>query len=261
MTSWRRKTCPVAKPKSSSLSSANGPESLQAQIERQIRDAVRAGALRPGAAVPSTRDLAADLGVSRPLVMEAYAQLAAEGYLALRQGAAPRVSEFAATAAPVIPPNSIEVPEEFRYNFKTGTPDLQSFPRAQWVRAASKAIRSHGARGIRLWIPDRRDSAPRGARRLSRTGARRQRRPAAGPLRRRVRSGADALCGSALESGHPADRCRGPRLHRPQRDPQIRLRDDPRPRRRRRDHASPNWKRPRPRPCCSPLRISIRPAG
>ena len=55
-----------------------------------------AGALRPGAMVPSTRDLAADLGVSRPLVMEAYAQLAAEGYLALRQGAAPRVSEFAA---------------------------------------------------------------------------------------------------------------------------------------------------------------------
>ena len=120
----------------------NGAESLQAQIERQIRDAVRAGALRPGAAVPSTRDLAADLGVSRPLVMEAYAQLAAEGYLALRQGAAPRVSEFAATAAPVIPPNIIEAPEEFRYNFKTGTPDLQNFPRAQWVRAASKAIRS-----------------------------------------------------------------------------------------------------------------------
>jgi GntR family transcriptional regulator/MocR family aminotransferase len=119
-------------------------ESLQAQIERQVRDAVRNGALRPGAAVPSTRDLAADLGVSRPLVMEAYAQLAAEGYLALRQGAAPRVSEFAAKPAPVIPPNAIEAPEEFRYNFKTGTPDLQNFPRAQWIRATSKAIGAMG---------------------------------------------------------------------------------------------------------------------
>jgi len=118
----------------------NGRESLQAQIERQVRDAVRSGALRPGAIVPSTRDLAADLGISRPLVMEAYAQLAAEGYLALRQGAAPRVSEFAAQPSVAIPADAIQQPEEFRYNFKTGTPDLQNFPRAQWIRATSKAI-------------------------------------------------------------------------------------------------------------------------
>ena len=115
-------------------------ESLQAQIERQVRDAVRSGILRPGAMVPSTRDLATNLGVSRPLVMEAYAQLAAEGYLALRQGAAPRVSEFAGRPAVAIPADAIQQPEVFRYNFRTGTPDLQSFPRSQWIKATSRAI-------------------------------------------------------------------------------------------------------------------------
>ena len=54
--------------------------------------AIRDGALRPGAQVPSTRDLARQLGISRRVAVEAYAQLAAEGYLSLRQGARPRVS-------------------------------------------------------------------------------------------------------------------------------------------------------------------------
>src|SRR5688572_33492126 len=85
--------------------------SLQTQIERQVRDAVRSGVLRPGAIVPSTRDLAAELGVSRPLVTEAYAQLAAEGYLSLRQGAAARVSDFAGRPAVAIPPDAIQQPE------------------------------------------------------------------------------------------------------------------------------------------------------
>ena len=42
----------------------------------------------PGARVPSTRDLARQIGVSRRVVVDAYAQLPAEGYLSLRQGAA-----------------------------------------------------------------------------------------------------------------------------------------------------------------------------
>ena len=49
--------------------------------------------------VPSTRDLARQLGVSRRVVVDAYAQLAAEGYLSLRQGARPRVSDAAAVAS------------------------------------------------------------------------------------------------------------------------------------------------------------------
>ena len=75
-----------------------GDRTLGAQIEDQIRNGVRAGTLKAGALVPSTRDLAEQLGVSRPLVVEAYAQLAAEGYLSLRQGARPRIAAVAATA-------------------------------------------------------------------------------------------------------------------------------------------------------------------
>jgi GntR family transcriptional regulator/MocR family aminotransferase len=68
-----------------------GSRTLGAQIEDQLRRAIREGTLKAGARVPSTRDLARQLDVSRHTVVEADAQLAAEGYLVLRQGARPRV--------------------------------------------------------------------------------------------------------------------------------------------------------------------------
>src|SRR5258705_1795725 len=74
-------------------------ETLGAQIEEQLRAAIREGTLPPGARVPSTRDLARQLGISRRVAVDAYAQLAAEGYLSLRQGARPRVSEAGAAPA------------------------------------------------------------------------------------------------------------------------------------------------------------------
>src|SRR3954470_14634037 len=86
----------------------DGPGTLGAQIEDQLRCAVREGTLRPGAQLPSTRDLARQLGVSRRIAVEPYAQLAAEGYLALRQGARPRVADAAApvraNGRPAAPP-------------------------------------------------------------------------------------------------------------------------------------------------------------
>src|SRR5215471_3919617 len=81
--------------------SREGPGTLGAQIEDQLRRAIRDGALRPGARLPSTRDLARQLRVSRRVVVDAYAQLGAEGYLTLRQGARPQVSEAAAAVAGV----------------------------------------------------------------------------------------------------------------------------------------------------------------
>src|SRR4051794_14343651 len=71
----------------------DGPDRLGAQVETKLRRAIREGALRAGTRVPSTRDLARQLGVSRRIVVDAYSQLAAEGYLVLRQGARPTVSE------------------------------------------------------------------------------------------------------------------------------------------------------------------------
>src|SRR5215218_84931 len=71
------------------LRRGDGP--LHAQLEAQLRDGVRGGRLAPGVRLPSSRALAAELGVSRGVVVEAYAQLSAEGYLAVRAGAAPVV--------------------------------------------------------------------------------------------------------------------------------------------------------------------------
>src|SRR5215216_4895843 len=76
----------------------DGRRSLAAQIEDQLRRSIRAGTLHPGTRVPSTRDLARQLRLSRGVVVNAYAQLGAEGYLVLRQGSQPRVSEAVALA-------------------------------------------------------------------------------------------------------------------------------------------------------------------
>jgi GntR family transcriptional regulator/MocR family aminotransferase len=114
-------------------------ETLGAQIEGGLREAIRSGALRPGARVPSTRDLARQLGVSRRTVVEAYSQLGVEGYLVMRQGARPHVSEAAGgggdggAAAPTAPP----VP---RYDFRPSVPDVSTFPRAAWLRAVREAL-------------------------------------------------------------------------------------------------------------------------
>ena len=78
----------------------SGPLTLGRQIEDQLRQAIRDATLRPGARLPSTRDLALELGVSRPIVVDAYAQLAGEGYLELRPGARPRVTGCAGPCQP-----------------------------------------------------------------------------------------------------------------------------------------------------------------
>ena len=71
-----------------------GAESLAGQLKRQLRAAIRGGSLRAGLSLPSTRALAAELGISRPIVVDAYEQLAAEGYLQTRQGARTTVAEL-----------------------------------------------------------------------------------------------------------------------------------------------------------------------
>jgi GntR family transcriptional regulator/MocR family aminotransferase len=117
----------------------DGPGTLGAQIEDQLRTAVRDGTLHAGARMPSTRDLARQLGVSRRVVVDAYGQLAAEGYLALRQGARPRVADGAASVAaaadaqlrPARPP---------RYDFRPSVPDVSTFPRTAWLRSVRQAV-------------------------------------------------------------------------------------------------------------------------
>ena len=120
--------------------SRDGPGTLGAQIEVQLRRAIRSGGLRAGAQVPSTRDLARQLGVSRRITVDAYAQLAAEGYLQLRQGARPRVTAGAAAGAP--PARLPAAGPSPRFDLRPSRPDVSAFPRSLWLRCLRHAVQS-----------------------------------------------------------------------------------------------------------------------
>src|SRR5213593_3220393 len=99
-----------------------GQGPLREQLESQLRDAIRRGTLRAHTPLPSTRALAAELHVSRGVVVEAYAQLAAEGFLVARAGAATRVTEVARHDPPALP-ETREAPP-VRFDFRVEAADL-----------------------------------------------------------------------------------------------------------------------------------------
>jgi GntR family transcriptional regulator / MocR family aminotransferase len=111
---------------------------LRKQVEAALREAIQAGRLRHGERLPSSRELARNLGISRGLVQDCYAQLQAEGYLSTRVGSATRVAMVAEA-----PPALVETVREppLRVDFASGVPDLASFPRADWVWAMREACR------------------------------------------------------------------------------------------------------------------------
>ena len=116
-----------------------GSSPLRTQVEEQLRAALREGRLTPGTALPSTRALARELGVSRGVVVEAYDQLAAEGYLASRQGAPTRVAETAFHAAGAEPARQPE--RAPRFDFRPGAPDVGLFPRTRWLASLRRGLR------------------------------------------------------------------------------------------------------------------------
>jgi len=110
---------------------------LHRQIEASIRDSIRAGRLPRGSSLPATRLLAADLGVSRGVVVEAYAQLTAEGYLASRVGGYTQVAAGPAPAATGLRLAREPAPP---IDLSYGRADVSSFPRAAWLRAIRGAL-------------------------------------------------------------------------------------------------------------------------
>ncbi|WP_141746204.1 GntR family transcriptional regulator, partial [Streptomyces sp. EN16] len=79
----------------------SGTGNRRALLMDALREAVRSGRLAPGARLPPYRSLAADLGLARNTVADAYAELVAEGWLAARQGSGTRVAERAVPVTPV----------------------------------------------------------------------------------------------------------------------------------------------------------------
>jgi len=104
-----------------------------------MRELIRERTLSAGARLPSSRALADDLGVSRRLVVDAYAQLLAEGYLTARPGAGTYVAASAGQArGRSAPPAAAPL----QFDFFPGSPDLASFPRTLWMRALRDVLRS-----------------------------------------------------------------------------------------------------------------------
>ncbi|MFG3495282.1 PLP-dependent aminotransferase family protein [Streptomyces sp. NPDC047928] len=135
---------------------------LRAGLMDALREAVRSGRLAPGVRLPSSRSLAADLGIARNTVADAYAELVAEGWLTARQGSGTRVARRAEPRrseprrgdprraerrggrhVPMPLPWQGTTPARRGRPLHTlhpGTPDLGSFPRAEWLKAARRAL-------------------------------------------------------------------------------------------------------------------------
>ena len=115
-------------------------DALHRQIEASIRERIRSGALPGGAALPPSRTLAGELGVSRGVVVEAYAQLVAEGYLISRSGGYTQVADRRArpepasmVAAPLPGPRPA-------VDFGYGRANVAAFPRAVWLRSLRRVL-------------------------------------------------------------------------------------------------------------------------
>jgi GntR family transcriptional regulator/MocR family aminotransferase len=124
-----------------------GPELLialrggrrRAQLEDRLRELIRSGVLPAATRLPSSRALAGDLDVSRRLVVDAYAQLLAEGYLVSYRGAGTYVADNAGIADGVAAPPQAR---PLQFDFFPGVPDLASFPRALWSGALRDVLRT-----------------------------------------------------------------------------------------------------------------------
>ncbi len=119
------------------------------RLQAALRAAIRSGRLQPGDRLPATRQLAAELGWARNVVVDAYDQLNAEGHVVARVGHGTRVVSrtTAAPAEPVKPtstrraatdPDSVPAPS--RIDLQPGLPDLDAFPTREWRRSINTAL-------------------------------------------------------------------------------------------------------------------------
>ena len=116
-----------------------GEPTKSGRLRGALRDAIRDGRLEAGRRLPSSRALAADLSLSRGLVVETYAQLVAEGYLVAEHGSGTTVADNAA-AGTVRPTQRRSRPAHTDIDFGPGTPDLSAFPRSAWASAVRAAL-------------------------------------------------------------------------------------------------------------------------
>jgi GntR family transcriptional regulator/MocR family aminotransferase len=117
-------------------------EPLSRQIYADIKGRILEGTLQKDECLPSTREMAKDLLVSRNTVSEAYEMLLAEGYIISRQGAPSRVA-----GGLMLPETGARRTREPRTerpvlaDFTTGRPELRAFPYGEWMACLKAAGR------------------------------------------------------------------------------------------------------------------------
>ncbi|WP_216215644.1 MocR-like pyridoxine biosynthesis transcription factor PdxR [Amycolatopsis aidingensis] len=115
-----------------------GKGGRRAALIRALREAIRTGRLAPGTRLPPYRSLAADLGLARNTVADAYAELVAEGWLTARQGSGTAV---AIRAEPLPAGRSrARAGPRLTHDLRQGQPDAASFPRTDWLASARRAL-------------------------------------------------------------------------------------------------------------------------
>ncbi len=133
-----------------------GREDLAGEIYRQIRAAIVDGRLQAGSALPASRQLAAQLSVSRTTVNVAYDRLIGEGFATAKIGSGTFVARMLAQA--VEQPSAcrqalrpgryweqVRLPAEVwrhaRYDLRAGFPDVRLFPYEPWRRLLAREFR------------------------------------------------------------------------------------------------------------------------
>jgi GntR family transcriptional regulator/MocR family aminotransferase len=144
----------MSRPLSSAVTSEIGVDRtcrapIQQQIVRQIRALVLSGRLSPQARLPSSRVLSEELQVARATVVEAYEQLASEGYLETRPGSGTRVAaelpeSLLAARLPVSPGMARRQTYDWEpaRPFRSGPVDWASFPHEDWGRLLGRFWRN-----------------------------------------------------------------------------------------------------------------------
>ncbi|WP_298585642.1 PLP-dependent aminotransferase family protein [uncultured Kocuria sp.] len=128
----------------------NSPTPLAAQVAAQLRRAILEGTVRPPHHLPSSRRLAADLGVSRGVVVRAYEQLTGEGYLESHGAAGTRVAVRADMRADVrapvrtAPPRPRAEPPRPVIDLTPGRPSDTPFQDRSWRTAWREALAEPG---------------------------------------------------------------------------------------------------------------------
>ncbi|WP_045311589.1 PLP-dependent aminotransferase family protein [Lentzea aerocolonigenes] len=115
----------------------SGPGGLRHRLTASLREAVRSARLPPGTRLPASRSLAADLGIARNTVAEAYAELVAEGWLTARQGSGTVVAQ---RVEPPPPKTRRVIGPAVQFDLSESAPDVTEFPRTEWIRSTRRAL-------------------------------------------------------------------------------------------------------------------------